>query len=210
MKFRIAAGEIDRIRGLGGRLVGQRREEARSAPCRCHAVEQRRIGEGEGGVAGDGDPLAQRWARRCAVPAAVIRSGPARSARRWRSTAASTTLGGAIDEILQPLMLGRPAPGPDAGPAAPAPRRAAPRPAPAGPRAPRAWRSMASWAGPPTRLRITPAIGTSGRWPAKPRSKAATDAAWPRTSTTSTTGKPAAPPDRRSSRCRRRRRRTGP
>ena len=51
---------------------------------------------------------------------------------------------------------------------------------------------MAAWRALPTRLKTAPATWTSVRWPAKPCSTAAAEAACPRTSTTRTTGQPVA------------------
>ena len=63
MELGIAARKIDRIRVLDRRLVGERGEGKELGPLRAPTVQEVRIGEGEGVVAGQRHPLAKRGQR---------------------------------------------------------------------------------------------------------------------------------------------------
>ena len=60
MELGIAAGQEDGVGGGVGRFVGKRREGQKFGPGGAPVAEHVVIGEAEGGVAGDGDPLAER------------------------------------------------------------------------------------------------------------------------------------------------------
>src|SRR5690606_38547719 len=60
VQLRIAARQVDGVGSRLGRLVGEWREEGEAGACRLPARQQVLVEEGEGGVAGDGDMLAER------------------------------------------------------------------------------------------------------------------------------------------------------
>ena len=106
MKLGIAARQIDRI-GIGRRrLVGERRERQNLGASGAPALEQRRIGEGEGGIARHRDALAERRdraARRCERVSRADR--PGQGQQRIDIDRCRESIGGRVEKLLEIVML---------------------------------------------------------------------------------------------------------
>ena len=108
MQLGIAARQIDRVRLLVRRLVGERREGGHCGAGGAPAVSDVRVGEGEGEVAGDGDALAERRQRRQPRPwvAPLEPSLPGQADQPVDIEMRADQAGGAIEEFVQAGMLG--------------------------------------------------------------------------------------------------------
>ena len=159
MQLGIAAGQVDRVGIAGGASSASGENGSDLGARRAPAIQQMRIGKGEGGIPRDGDALAERrqGGRRCPVGGRC--AGRARRSRR-RGRYGASTASAAWSRKLSSASC---------SPACTRPRwrlgqrqgvqcaagcRALGMPRRARARA----ESGASWLGPPIRLRITPAI----------------------------------------------------